>query len=172
MVAADERRAERGVLTRGERVDRLVDALEQLAGADLVRHALGAVDLGAVDRGDQVELDEVAGGGGAVDRHERAEARAQTVELLVDRGLVDLDGVDLDGGALEGGKLELGTHVDLDLDEQVAREVLLVRPLHDIGARAAEHAQLVRLDGLAVERVETLADGVLEHGACGRRAGR
>ena len=68
VVAADERRAERGVLAGGERVDRLVDALEQLAGADLVRHALGAVDLGAVDRGDEVELDEVAGRGGAVDR--------------------------------------------------------------------------------------------------------
>ena len=143
VVAADERRAERGVLTGGERVDGLVDALEQLARADLVRHALGAVDLGAVDRRDEVELDEVAGRRGAVDRHERAEAGAQAVELLVDGGLVDLDGVDLDGRALERGQLELGTDVDLDLDLQVAREVLLVRPLDDLGARAAEHAQLV-----------------------------
>ena len=164
VVAADEGRAEVRLLARGQRVDRLVDALEQLAGADFVRHALGAVDLGAVDRGDQVELDEVTGGRGAVDGHERAEAGAQSVELLVDRSLVDLDRVDLDSGALEGRKIELGPYVDLDLDEQVAGEVLLVRPFLHVGARLAENPQLVRLDGLAVERVETLADGVLDHG--------
>ena len=68
----------------------------------------------------------------------------------------------VDGDALEGGQLELGAHVDLDLDEQVAGEVLLVRPLDDVGARTADDAQLVRLDGLAVERVEALVDGVLD----------
>ena len=57
---------------------------------------LGAVDLGAVDRGDQVELDEVAGRGRAVDGDEGAEAAAQALELFVDLVVVDLDRVDLD----------------------------------------------------------------------------
>jgi hypothetical protein len=128
VVAADERAAERRVLTGGERLDGLVDALEQLARADLVRHALGAVDLGAVDRGDEVQLDEVALGRGTVDGHERAEAAAQAVELGVDGGVVGLDGVDLDGDAVEGRQIELGTHVHLDLDLEVTGEVLVARP--------------------------------------------
>ena len=165
VVAADERRAERGVLTGGERVDGLVDALQQLARSDLVRHALGAVDLGAVDRGDEVQLDEVARLRGAVDGHERAEAAAQTVELGVDGRVVGRDGLDLDGDVLQLGQVELGTDVDLDLDLEVAGEVLLVRPLDDLGGGTPDGAHLVRGDGLAEEAVEALADGVLDDGA-------
>ena len=165
VVAAHEGRAEGGVLTGGERVDGLVDALEQFARADLVRHALGAVDLGAVDRGDEVQLDEVTLGGGAVDRHERAEAAAEAVELGIHGVLVGLDGVDLDGDGVEGRKLELGADVDLDLDLEVAGEVLVARPVDDLGRGATHGAHLVGLHGLAVEPVETLADGVLDHGA-------
>ena len=162
VIAADQLRAERGLLARGERVDGLIDAFEQLARADLVRHALRAVDLGAVDRRHEVELDEVAGGGGTVDGHERAEAGAEVLELGVERGLVGLDGVDLDGDGVIGGQFELGAHVDLDGHLQVAREVLLVGPLDDLGRRTAHDAHLVGVHGLAVELVQALADGVLE----------
>ena len=55
---------------------------------------LARVDLVAADRGDEVELDEVAGLGGAVDGDERAEAAAQVLELLLDLVVGDLDGVD------------------------------------------------------------------------------
>ena len=165
MVAADELRAERGVLTGGERVHGLVDALEQLAGADLVRDALGAVDLGAVDRGDEVQLDEVALRGGTVDGHQRAETAAQTVQLGVDRRVIGLDGVDLDGHVLEGRQVELGADVHLDLDLEVAGEVLVARPLDDLGRGTADDADLVRRHGLAVEAVQALADRVLDHGA-------
>ena len=109
-------------------------------------------------------LDEVAGRGRAVDRDERAEAAAQAVELLVDLVVVDLDGVDRELEAVVVGQLDLGAHVDLDREQQVAREVLLVRPLDDVGLGAAEGAQLVLGDRLAVEPVEALVDGVLEHG--------
>ena len=84
VVAAEQGRLEGGVLAGGERVERLVDALDQLARADLVGDALGAVDLGAADRGDQVELDEVAGLGRTVDRDEGAEAGAEVRQLALD----------------------------------------------------------------------------------------
>lgn len=165
MVAAEELRAERGVLTGGQRLDGLVDALEQLARANFVRDALSAVDLGAVDRGDEVELDEVALRGGAVDRDERAEAGAQAVELGVDGRVVCGRGIHLDGDAVVGGNLEHRDDVDLDLDLEVAREVLLVGPLDDLGRRTADDAHPACDDGLAVEAVEALADGVLDDGA-------
>ena len=46
VVAAEELRLEGGRLAGGERVEGLVDALEQLARAELVRDAAGGVDLG------------------------------------------------------------------------------------------------------------------------------
>ena len=165
VVAADELRAEGRVLAGSQRLDGLVDTLEELARADLVGHAFGAVDLGAVDRGDEVELDEVALGSGTVDRHERAEASAQAVQLGIHSGGVGLDRLDLDGHAGELGEVELGTHVDLDLDLEVAGEVLVARPVDDLGRRTADGADLVSRDGLAVEAVQTLADGVLDDGA-------
>ncbi len=165
VVATDESGAEGGVLTGGERLDRVVDALEQLAGTDLVGDALGAVDLGTVDRRDEVELDEVALGGRTVDRDQRAEARAHVVELGVERGVIGLDGVDRHGDAVVGGKLDLGADIHLDVDEQVTREVLLVRPLRDVGSRTADDAQLVLDRRLAEELVQALVDGVLDDGA-------
>ena len=56
--------------------------------------AARGVDLVVVDRGDEVDLHEVTGRGGAVDRDERAEAGAQLVELLLDLRVGDLGGVD------------------------------------------------------------------------------
>ena len=164
VVAAEELRLEGGRLAGGERVEGLVDALEQLARAELVRDAAGGVDLGVVDDGDEVEGHEVAGLGGAVDRDERAEAAAEALELLGDLLVADLDGVDRELEAVVVGQLDLGAHVDLDREEQVAGEVLLVRPLDDVGLGAAEGAQLVLGHRGAVEPVEALVDRVLEHG--------
>ena len=133
VVAAEQLRLERGGLARGERVERLVDALEQLAGAELVGDAARGVDLGAVDHGDEVEGHEVAGLGRAVDRDERAEAAAEALELLGDLVVADLDRVDRQLEARVVGQLDLGAHVDLDGEQEVAREVLLVGPLDDVG---------------------------------------
>jgi hypothetical protein len=165
VLATEQRGGERGGLAGGEGVERLVDAGEQLARTDLVGDTARAVDLGVVDRGDQVELREVARLGRAVDGHERAEPGADTVELVLDVGLAGLLGVDGELEALVGRERDLGADVDLDVDQQVAGEVLLVRPLDDVGLRAAERAEFVLLECLAEEAVEALVDGVLDHGA-------
>ncbi len=96
MVAAEELRRERRGLARGQRVERLVDALEELARADLVGDAVGRVDLFVADLGDEVEGHEVTCGGRTVDRDECSEAAAETLELGVDVGLAGLDVVDRD----------------------------------------------------------------------------
>ena len=67
VVAAEQLRLEGGGLAGGEGVERLVDALDEVTRAELVGDAAGGVDLGAVDGGDQVDGDEVAGLGGTVD---------------------------------------------------------------------------------------------------------
>src|SRR5690606_22899705 len=134
VLAADELRGEGRLLARGERLDGLVCTFEELARTDLVRDALGAVDLLVADLGDEVELDEVALGSWTLDGDEGAEAGAQGVELRVDRGLVDLDRVDRDLQVVVCRDLELGRDVDLDVDLEVAREVLLGRPRGDVGA--------------------------------------
>ena len=87
-----------GVLTRGQRGgedlglplleadDGVVEAVDQLAGADLVGQALG-LGVGhvlAVDGGRQVDGDEVAVLGGALDAGEGAEPGAQVLQLGVD----------------------------------------------------------------------------------------
>ena len=145
-------------------VERLVDALDQLAGADLVGDAAGGVDLGAVDLGDEVELGEVALLGGAVDRDERAEAAAQVVELVLDVVRRHLDGVDGELEAVVLGQVELGAHVDLDGELRGRREKSLsLGPLDDVGLGTTERAELLLGDRLAVELVEAVADGVVEH---------
>src|SRR5690606_3381405 len=163
VVAADEFRLEGGRLARGEGVDRLVDALDELTRSALVGHAGGGVDLLAADRGDQVELGEVALLGGSVDRDERAEAAAQVLQLGLDLVRADLGGLDLDLEALVGGHLQLGAHVDLDREHEVAAEVLLARPRGDVGLGAAQGAQLLGVGCLAVEALEALRHGVVEH---------
>ena len=82
VVAAEQRRLEGRRLARGEGLERLVDALDQLAGAELVGDRVRGVDLLVADRGDEVDLHEVAGLRRALDGDEGAEAAAQLVELL------------------------------------------------------------------------------------------
>ncbi len=164
VVSAHERSLERGGLPRAQRVERLVDALDELARTDLVGDAVGRVDLFVADDGNQVDLGEVAGLGWAVHRDERAEAAAKTVELFFDVVDADLGGVDRDLDVVVVGEGDLGAHVDLDGQQQVAGEVLLVGPLRDIGFGATERSQLVLFHSLAVEAVEAFVDRVLEDG--------
>ena len=112
-LATGERRGEGRRLAGLQAGDGLVHALEHLAGADLVGDAADAVDLLVVDRGVDVERDEVARLRGAVDADERAEPLAEVVEALVDVGVRHLDLIDGDLDALEVGELELGPDVDL-----------------------------------------------------------
>ena len=85
-VAADQLGGE-GLVVAGAHADqRLVEAVEHAAAADLVGHAadLGALDGLAVLGGDEVDGDEVAVGGGPLDVGEAAEALAQRLDLLLD----------------------------------------------------------------------------------------
>lgn len=95
--------------------DGLVDAVEQLAGTDGVRHVAGhAVGQHlAVDLGLQVDRHDVALGGGALDHVGRREAVAELLDRLVDVLVGDLDGVhgDLDAGVVRD--LDLGADVHL-----------------------------------------------------------
>ena len=125
VVAAEQLRLERGALAGGERLERLVDALDEVAGAELVGDAVGGVDLFAVDGGGEVDLDEVAGRGGAVDGDERAEAAcAGSSSSLSTSSSVTSTESTVELEALVVGQVELGADVDLDVDEQVAGEVL------------------------------------------------
>lgn len=89
--------------------DRVVETLDQLTGAHLVRQALGRGlrQLLAVHGGRQVDGDEVTVPRGAVDALEGAEARAQRLQLGVDLVVADLDRVDDDLQRAQIGKLDL-----------------------------------------------------------------
>ena len=162
LLAAGERGGEGLGLVGGHPDECLVEAVEHVAGADLVGDAGHRVDLVAVDLGREVHRDEVTGGDDAVDALEGAEAGAQVVEALLDGALLDgrlVDG-DLDGG--EVGQVDLGALVDLG-DED---EVLAVRGRHrevgDLGL--AERADRVLLERLPVEGRQRIVDGLLEDG--------
>src|SRR5690606_31902845 len=163
VVAAHEFRLEGRRLARGEGVEGLVDALDELARADLVGDVGCGVDLLATDRRDEVELGEVARLCRSVDGHERAEAAAQVLELGLDLIRPDLRGLDLDLEAVVLRHLELGAHVDLDREDEVAGEVLLAGPGRDVRLGATERAQLLGVRGVMVETLEPLRDGVVEH---------
>ncbi len=91
----------------------------------------------AVDGGRQVDRDEVAVLGGALDALERAEAGAQILQLGVDLLVGHLDGVDGDLQPLQVRELDLGPDVDLRGEGQVLA-VLLVGDL-DLGLAERLH---------------------------------
>src|SRR5690606_6045133 len=94
----DQLGGEGDVLTGGLAGDGVVQAVDQVTGADAVGQALGGgvLDGLAVDGGRQIQGDGVALGGGALDGGDRGEPLTQRLDLLVDVGIGDLEGVDLD----------------------------------------------------------------------------
>src|SRR5690606_34583060 len=164
VLAAGERRGERRRLVGREAGERLVEALEHVARADLVADAGDRVDLLAVDLGLEVEHDEVALGGRAVHAHEGAEALAQRVEALRDVLVGDLGRLDRDAQRVERGQRDLGADLDLGGEDQLALAGLR-RDLGDLDLGLAERAQALLAGGLAVEAREAVVDGVLDDGA-------
>ena len=163
VVAAEQHRVERRGLACREGVERVVDAVDELTGAQLVRDRVRGVDDVVADLRLEVDLQEVALLRRAVDGDECAEARAQGIQLVLDVVGADLGVVDLELEAVVLRQVELGTHVDLDRQHEVAGEVLLVRPLGDVRLGATDRAHLLVAHRLAVELVEAVAHRVVEH---------
>ena len=157
-----ERRGERRLLAGLEARQRLVETVEHRARADLVGDTGDGVDLVAVDRGRQVDRDEVALLGLALDRLERAETLAQLGDALVDVGVGDLDRLDLDLERVERRERDLGADVDLGGEAQ-ARAVL-ERELGDVDLGLAEDLDVVLDDRVRVQLRKRLVDGFLDDG--------
>ncbi len=143
--------------------NRVVEALDQLAGADLVGQSLG---LGirhvlAVDARGQVDRDEVAVLGRTLDTLERAEPGAQRLQLGVDVLVGHLDRVDRDLQDLQVGKVDVGADVDLGGEDQF----VAVLDLGDLDLGLPERAHLGGRDRLAVAAGQGVVDDLLEHGA-------
>ena len=164
VVAAGQGGLEGGLLAGGQAGEGLVEAVDHVAGADLVADALGRVDLLLADPRHEVEGDEVALARRAVDADEGAEALAQRVEALVDVGVGDLVVVDLHRQRGVLGQRDLGTHVDLDGELQVAA-FRRVGDVGDVDLGTPERTDPRLVGGLAVQAGQGVVDGLLQHGA-------
>ena len=161
VLTGHERRRELLRLAGAHALERLVEALDELAGADLVGHARGLrlLDGLAVDGGGEVDDDEVAALRGPLDAGERAETRLQARQLLVDVVVGDLGRVDRHGDGRVVRHRDLGTDVDLGREG----ELVAVPDLGDLDVGLAERLDLGLLDGLAVLGGHGLVDDLFEH---------
>jgi len=160
VLATGERSGEGLGLAGGHADERVVHALEHVAGADLVGNALDGVDVGVTDPGGQVDRDVVTGLDRAVDPDEGAEALLEVGQALLDVLVTDGDVVDLHGDALELGQLDLRAHVGLDGE----LEVLAVGQRHrgHLDVRATDRLEVLGLGGLGEEPRKRLVDGLLD----------
>ena len=141
--------------------DRIVETVDKLAGADLVRQALRRRlgDIFAVDVGRQVDRDEVAGRGGPIDSGQGAEPGAQRLQFGVDILVADLDRVDGDLQRAQVGQGDVGSYVDLGGEDQFLA-VLLFGDL-DVGLAERPHVRIGHR--LAVAAGQRLVDDLVEH---------
>ena len=153
---------ELGILAGLQALDCLVEALDEVVGANLVGQALGGslVDGLAVDLGGQVDDGEVTLlqlAGGVL---QLAEAGAQVVELRVHGVVVNAERLDVDGDCREVRHRDLRAHVNLggELDHVV------VLDLGDVNLRLTQRGELVLFYRLLVARGEHVVDNLLEEG--------
>ena len=159
-VAADQLGGEGLLLALGHAGEGVVQSVEHAALADLVAHAgdLGTLDDLAVLGGLEVDHDDVAVGGRAVDVEQGGEPLTQCLDLLLDVGVGQLDVVDLglDTGVV--GQRDRG--LDLDLGGELEGLVVLEPGHLDLGLGD-------RLEGVLLERLDVLlrqhgVDGLVE----------
>ncbi len=140
--------------------ERLVQALDQLAGADLVGQAGGGC-LGhilAVDGGGEIDGDEVAVLDRTLHAGQGAETLAQRLQLLLDVLVTDGERVDGHLDAVVGRQGDLRTHVDLGGE----RQLLAVLDLGDLDLGLADDLDFGGGDGLAVAARQRIVDDLLE----------
>jgi hypothetical protein len=114
--------------------------------------------------GDEVDRDEVAVGGRALDVVEGAEALAQRLDLLLDVLVGHLDVVDLGLEAVVVRQRDLG--LDVDLGGELER--LVVLELGDLDLRLGQRLEVVLLQRLDV----LLREDVVDRPRRARRRGR
>jgi hypothetical protein len=164
VVAAGQRGRVRRRLAGAHAGQDVVHPLEHLARPDLVGDAGDAVDLLVVDRGRDVDRDEVAVAHLALDRHQGAEALAEVLQLGVDLLVAHLQVVDRDLETVQLRELDLGPDVDLGGELELALRVGVGHVGH-VDLRLAQRAHLLGLDGLEVEARQGVVDGLLDHDA-------
>ena len=161
--AADQLGGELDVVAGLLAGDRVVQPVEHAAGADLVGQALGraVLDLLAVDGGDQVDGDHVAGLGRTVLVGAGGEALAHDLDALVHLVIGGREGGHLGGQLVERRHLEVGAHVQLggELDHVVVLE------LGDVHLGLAQGHQLVLADRGGVRVGQRGVDRLLQHRA-------
>ncbi len=151
---------EGGLATGLQALHGVVDAVQQLTGADGVGDAAGDAVLEdlSVDLGLQVDGDHVAVLGGALDGGRGGEALTELLHRLVHVLVGDLDGVDLD---LDAGVVrDLDGRADVDLGGEVQR--LAVLQLRDVDLGLAQRAELRLVDRVGVELREGVVDRLLQ----------
>lgn len=148
-------------LVDGQADDRVVEAFDQPAGANLMRQALrgGARNLFAVDRRRQVDRDKVALGGRTIHSGQGAEPSPQRLQLGVDVVVADRDRIHRHLQPTEVREGDLGADIDLGGEGEV-RAVLLLGHL-DFGPADRMHLGLG--DRLSIPGGQRLVDDLVEH---------
>ena len=162
VLARRELRGELAGLVDGQADERLVQARDEPAGADLVGQPLGGRPrhLLAVDGGRQVDRDEVTVGDRPVHAGQGAEPGAQRLQLGIDVLVGDgSTGSTLTCSALRSGSVDLGADVDLGGEG----EVLAVLLLGDLDVGLTERVDLRFGHRLPVAGRQGLVDDLVEH---------
>ena len=163
VLAGDQGGGEGRRLALGQADERVVKALDQLTGSDLVRQALGLGlgDVLAVGGRREIDRDEIAGLGRPVHTLEGAEAGPQRLQFGVDVGVGDLDGVDGDRQFAQIGQVDVGANVDLGGEHQL----VAVLDLGDLDVGFTQRSQFGGGDRLAVAAGQHVVDHLLQHRA-------
>src|SRR5450759_31464 len=165
VLATRERGVEDLALLGGHPDKSVVQAIDHVAGADLVGDALGRVDLFLANRSREVDGHEVTHGSHSLNTGQSTETLTQGnhSRLNISIGRLGVNHVDLDRDAVVVRQSQLGTDVDLDGELQLL--ALLGRHLGHVNLGLTERTYLVVLHGLAIEARKGLVDGLLQHRA-------
>ncbi|CAB5041414.1 unannotated protein [freshwater metagenome] len=152
---------ERAGLPGRSALERVVEAREHALGAELVGHRLRdeVLDRRAGVVAADIEEQDVALGGGALDGLQRAETGTEPIKLGVDVGLGDLGCIDRHLDGVERGEIELRDDIHLSGEQKWCG----VLKGGDVNLGAAEKLDLVLAQGGVKIGVECVVDRLVEH---------